>query len=65
VCANNLQVPGSVISTDQLRQALEAKLPHYMVPRAIIILDEFPLTPNGKVDKKVSLAGVRATLEWG
>ena len=27
-------------------------LPHYMLPSAIIRLDAFPLTPNGKVDDK-------------
>jgi amino acid adenylation domain-containing protein/non-ribosomal peptide synthase protein (TIGR01720 family) len=37
---------------DDLRQYLKAKLPEYMVPSAIVFLETFPLTPNGKVDRR-------------
>jgi amino acid adenylation domain-containing protein len=34
------------------REALKELLPHYMIPTDWVILKEFPLTPNNKIDKK-------------
>ena len=33
-----------------LREFLRAKLPAYMVPTHFVMLKEFPVTPNGKID---------------
>ena len=43
--------PGAQVRPAELQAALKATLPEYMVP-FIVVLDAFPLTPNGKVDRK-------------
>jgi len=43
---------GSTISVDELRKFAERKLPEYMLPSQFEFLETFPLTPNGKVDRK-------------
>ena len=37
---------------EQLRQSLQQKLPDFMIPSAFVLLDRFPLNPNGKLDRK-------------
>jgi hypothetical protein len=37
--------------TDQMRAFLQARLPEYMIPSALVVLETLPLTPNGKIDR--------------
>lgn len=37
--------------TSTLRDALREKLPHYMIPWRFVLLDNMPLSSNGKVDR--------------
>lgn len=39
------------LDAQQIKQALSAHLPDYMIPSAYFPLEAFPLTPNGKIDK--------------
>ena len=43
---------GDEISSAELRSLLKKSLPNYMVPTTFFRVDSFPLTPNGKVDRK-------------
>ncbi|MDF2630778.1 MAG: lgrC, partial [Symbiobacteriaceae bacterium] len=40
------------LSAAQLRAYLQDRLPAYMIPSAIVMLDAMPLSPNGKVDRQ-------------
>lgn len=40
------------ISEEEIKKSLINFIPEYMVPESIIILDKFPLTSNGKLDRK-------------
>ena len=53
-------VPSSEASVDTglLRTALLDRLPEYMVPATLMVLDEFPLSPSGKLDRKALPAPV-------
>lgn len=43
---------GKAPSAEELIAFLRAKLPAYMVPSALVVVAAWPLTPNGKIDRK-------------
>ncbi|PHI20707.1 hypothetical protein CEQ90_06555 [Lewinellaceae bacterium SD302] len=40
----------------EVRSSLQQSLPNYMLPVQYVLLDSFPLTPNGKIDRNELLA---------
>ena len=57
----------SIISVGVLRRYLQTKLPDYLVPAEIVLLENLPRLPNGKVDrqalKEIDRQPVRASEE--
>ncbi|HBZ82358.1 non-ribosomal peptide synthase/polyketide synthase [Brevibacillus parabrevis] len=43
---------GQTVEPVEMRSYLKDKLPEYMIPSAFVQMDSFPLTPNGKVDRR-------------
>ena len=50
------------IETGEVRSYLKQRLPDYMIPSAFLLLDHFPLTPNGKLDLPALPAPPRSAL---
>lgn len=39
------------LDTTELRDSIRSRLPNYMIPTAFVLLEKFPLMPNGKINR--------------
>ncbi|MEV6561061.1 amino acid adenylation domain-containing protein [Nocardia sp. NPDC051756] len=59
-----LAAPGAAVDTDELIATAEQRLPAHMVPTTITVLDEIPLSPTGKLDRRALPAPQLQTKEF-
>jgi D-alanine--poly(phosphoribitol) ligase subunit 1 len=45
-------ISGTVCSPSEVREAMKERVVGYMVPKSVHVLDDLPLSSNGKVDRK-------------
>jgi acyl carrier protein len=45
-------VDGEILTPATLRRFVRDRLPQYMIPSALVLMEELPLTSNGKVDRQ-------------
>ena len=55
---------GTTTSSRDLRAHLREKLPEYMVPATVVVLDDFPRTASGKVDRLRLPRAVAAAVDY-
>ena len=46
-------IPTGTVTVSSLREALQRRVPAHMVPSQWQLVDAFPLTPNGKINRKI------------
>ena len=44
--------PGKIATSNELRRELAQTLPEFMMPSSFVFLEDFPLLPNGKVNRR-------------
>lgn len=52
LCAYVKQKPGDLLTAAELKEHTEKLIPYYMVPNLYAFVEEYPMTPNCKVDRK-------------
>jgi len=60
VIVRDQQLVAYVVGGEVDRDALAQRLPDFMIPSAFVTLDELPLTPSGKLDRRALECGSKA-----
>lgn len=47
-----VQIPGKTIDRESIAELLRLKLPYYMIPSTLDVIDELPMTTSQKIDRK-------------
>lgn len=54
------KIPANEASEEYLLAYLKQSLPAYMIPARVVLIEEFPLLPNGKIDQRLLLERLSA-----
>lgn len=46
------RVRDEIMTPGSIRRLLSERLPRYMVPQSFVLMEKFPLMPNGKIDRR-------------
>ncbi|MEU5115842.1 amino acid adenylation domain-containing protein, partial [Streptomyces longwoodensis] len=57
--------PGTDLDASDVKRWLRERMPDHMVPAAVMVLDQLPFTPNGKLDHRALPAPTFAVKEQG
>jgi acyl-CoA synthetase (AMP-forming)/AMP-acid ligase II len=52
VCAVVTLTPGASVTLEAIQEFVRSRLAGYKVPRRLVIAEELPILPSGKIDKK-------------
>jgi acyl-CoA synthetase (AMP-forming)/AMP-acid ligase II len=47
------------MSVEAVQNAMQSRVPKYMVPRRVVLLEQLPLSSNGKIDRKALIEQLR------
>ncbi|WP_261554235.1 class I adenylate-forming enzyme family protein [Frankia tisae] len=60
VCAVVVLAPGAELTSGELREHVATRIARYKSPRSAVVVDELPVLPTGKIDKKALRARLAA-----
>lgn len=58
VCAVVVPMPGASVTLEAVQEFVRSRLAGYKIPRRLVVVDELPVLPSGKIDKKRLRAGI-------